>query len=728
MPKTPQPVQVAKKPLTIRPITPPGMAPKTAMNLSLKPAPTQSGSIKMAAKPLHPSSVGSYERSTGIIRPAGIAMGGAALAALMVNVATANPQISTETNSLNSSLEDLKTRSSMNGIVDKINRLDTDLTHALDLLESARQEGYVYQKELEEIAYKAMDQWQVIKQELLASIPQQAEAFQNKMLPLGIQLARLNNVLGNPASATPLLREITSQVNTLSSELFQIESSLENKFADINHQSALITARLNMIHWSLDQLNQAKFTLEEAEKLIHAVQARWDQEGDQDPEGVLYLTNKRLIFERKEKVATKKILFITTASELVQDVLIDQKLETCGKEKAIHKGLFNNQDFLEISFSENKVGNISFHLNGQDCNLWTTWIQKARCGEINKERSTGSGLSFVDITGPLTTADLLALQTEVNALQGVISLKSVREELGKIESDMRGLERNLAKLRARGYAIEKNFEADIKILATQWERIKTNADLALQSQTNLLGEHMAQIQQNMTFLMGKSSNLNEARPIYMQVKSQIASIEAQADVADDAVIVTHDQYADEVESMAAHLEWVGWMLDALSTASFRLMATESGIAANEAVWVRQGFDPENGILFLTDQRLLWEDRVDDYELKIDLPLEHITDVSYAEDATSNKESMIFKLDNTAPYPTIIFSLALPVADTWLKMIGRARSGEYAIDRAIEIDPKELERIRNAPRQCSNCRAGFTAPILRGQSEISCEYCGQVTRI
>jgi hypothetical protein len=728
MPKTPQPAGVMNKPYPMPSINSPSVKKKTAVKPTTGPIPMQSGAGRPVKKPNISTPLRDYQRSKGLDTSTGMALGAAALAGLVINVALANPQISPETNSLNSSLEDIKTRSSLSKVSEEVNRLENDLIHALDLLESARREGYVYQKDLEEIAYKAMDKWQEIKPDILANIPQQAEEFQKKLLTLRPQVIRVNNTLSNPISAAPVIRDASTQVNNLSSEINQIENALESRFSDIRGRTGEITVRLNLIHWGMDQLNQAKFTLADSEDLIHAVQARWDQEGDQDPEGVLYLTNKRMIFERKEKIATKKILFITTASEFIQEVLIDQKIETCRNEKAIHKGLFGNQDFLLIRFSDTKLGDISFHLNGQDCNLWVTWIQKAKSGEIDSDRSSGSGISFTDITGPLTNADILSIQTEVNALQDVISLKEVREELSNLESDMRALERNLVGLRARGYLIEKNLETDIKVLSSQWDRIKENTDKALQNQMNLLSENMEQIQENMALLMAKSSNLSEARPLFLQIKSAMASTEAQADAADDAVMVMYDQYADEVESMSAHFEWVAWMLDAIATASFKLLATESGIAATEATYKRPNLDPENGILFLTDQRLLWEDRVDNYELKVNLPLNQIDEVNLEEDSKNNTQSLLFELSNAAPFPQALFSLASPIGDAWVKMISRACSGEYTKDRAIEIDPKELERIKNAPRQCSNCGAGFTAPILRGQSDLICEYCGQVTRI
>jgi hypothetical protein len=73
-------------------------------------------------------------------------------------------------------------------------------------------------------------------------------------------------------------------------------------------------------------------------------------------------------------------------------------------------------------------------------------------------------------------------------------------------------------------------------------------------------------------------------------------------------------------------------------------------------------------------------------------------------------------------------LALPVAEEWLQMIGRAKAGDYSTDRAVELAEADLERVRNAPEQCPNCGAAITSPVLRGQNEITCEYCGVVTRI
>ena len=297
-----------------------------------------------------------------------------------------------------------------------------------------------------------------------------------------------------------------------------------------------------------------------------------------------------------------------------------------------------------------------------------------------------------------------------------------------MEGEVNNLGRELAELRARGYNVEKTLEADIVVLAAQWEKIKNRTKTTISLQTNMLASQMKNIQEKMSALAAKSGNLALARPQFVSLKSAIASAEAQAEAAEETVLDQYDEYANEVEFLDSHFEWVDWMLDALETASFKLLATESGVAAVEAVWDRAGLEPENGVLFLTDQRFLWEDREGAYELKIDVPVSMIEKIVEDLDEETGSEKLVVSFGSDAPVSKGFFLLSQPVAEEWLQMVGRAQSDGYAQDMAIEIDEKDLERIKNAPTQCPNCGGAFTAPILRGQNEITCEFCGVVTRI
>lgn len=722
-PHIPTPPKMAGQTVAPRPVIPQiPMPPKVAAQPPKTATPPAS-----APKPTVSGQVGGFQKLFETAKAASAA-GAASAASLSVNTAAIDPQITTEVNTLQSSLNDLQRRSTFADLQDRIMDLDKEVSKVTSLLESARSKGFAFQKDLEDTIYHSTDQWHTAREKALNMIPQQVQVMQNNLRPLQAQLQQVNMSLTNSGIARPLIGRTQSQINNLLSTVSQIESNIHNSYTEVENNVFKTGLRLTTIHWALTQLDEATFKVSSGEDLVMAVKARWDQEGDDDPEGILYLTNKRLIFERKEKVATKKVLFVTVSSQMVHEVMIDEPLVNLQGVNAQNKGLFGHHDFIDVQFSDPKLKLVSFHLDGQESQKWAKWIEDARLNRLDDDRATGSGLSYADLTGPLTPGDVINLQAEVNTLQEEAMLARVEQELTAIENDVVSMARKLADLRARGYAIEKALEADVTILTVQWDRIKTNAQKTMEQQRQLMAGQMQSLQQMLAKLVGQMNDLTAARPLYMQIKSAAASAQAQAEAAQSTVIAQYDGYANEGGTLSAHLEWVGWMLDALATATFQLLATESGIAAVEALYVRPGFEQENGILFLTDQRVLWEDRVGEFELKLVVPLKQVVDVQKVISEDGQQEILDFTFSAGAPYPNARFKLGAPVADSWLIMVGRARSGGYAGDRAIEIPPEELERIRNAPQQCSKCGAALTDPILRGQVEVACEYCGNVMRI
>jgi hypothetical protein len=714
-----------------RPVVRPAAPPLRIMPTQPQPALKSLQKAAPAAAPARPQAA----MRPAALRPTpagAVAIGAALAGATAVGLSTVNTtnvhaDLSAEVSVLQSSISDLQTRSMFGAVQSEMNDLDQLVNRVVELLESARQKGYAFQGDLENLAYSAHGQWQTAYPQVTARLNQQASMLQNRLLPVNSHVNSLNANLGNPAAAAPILRGTQSQVNGLLAEVARIEADLRQGYQSINAQAQSLNSRLTTIHWAMDQLAGAKFVLPTGEGLVVAVPARWDKEGKDDPEGILYLTNRRLIFERKEKVATKKILFITTASELVQEVVIDQPVGKISACEAENKGLFGHQDFLQVKFA-GEPGDVALHINGQGAKDWAAWIEKVRSGQIENERaSAAAGISISDLTRPLSMADVVALQGQVNTLQDEMMLKGPRQEIETLENDTNLLERKLSVVRTRGYQIEKDLEGDATVLLAQWSRVKNNTQATIDYQAAQLGGQMRGIQDDLARLVGMSASLGAARPLYMQLKSAVASAEAQADAAEATVLAQYDEFADEVESMMAHLEWVDWMLDAISTASFQLLATESGVAAVEAVFQHPDWEPENGVLFLTDQRLLWEDRVGTYELKVNVPLQDVLEVKAEGDETGEQNALVFQFGAQGPVPVARFLISQPVTDDWLMMVGRARSGGYAQDRVTPITQEELDRVRNAPQQCSKCGAGFTAPILRGQTEIHCEYCGNVVR-
>ena len=180
-------------------------------------------------------------------------------------------------------------------------------------------------------------------------------------------------------------------------------------------------------------------------------------------------------------------------------------------------------------------------------------------------------------------ADVVLLQQQVNSVQDEMMLQVNRQELADLENEVRLLERQLAGVRARGYEIERNLGAGYYDPGSSMGPDQNNANHGMETLGAALGEQMKAIHGSLTQFVSQSANLQKARPLYLQIKSGLASAEAQADAAQATVRLQYDEYADEVRIMSAHLEWIDWMLDALETATFQLLATECGVAAVEAV-------------------------------------------------------------------------------------------------------------------------------------------------
>ncbi len=479
-------------------------------SMAKQPAPPPIA-LKRSFKPSQPRTRPSVSAPPKSLRrgSAGVAVAGAAVAAgtlLTLKTASAHPDISLDVNSLQSTLTNLQNRSDFGDISSDLSNLDTTINHVLNLLESAREKGYVYQAEMEDIAYDAVDRWQSVRGQVEEAVVHQSKIAQSNVDDLNAYIRDLNRSIGNPSLGASALKETQDQANQVLWDIQSAENSIENNYENIENDIRTLNSRLTTIHWALDQLKEFSFNFEEGEDLVMAVANRWDKEGKDDPEGILYLSNKRLIFERKEKVATKKVLFVTTASDLVQEVVFAQPLNTLSKIKAQSKGLFGHQDFIEVEFSEGDLGKLSLHINGQDSEEWVNLIQRAKSGEIENERSSGTGISFTDLTGPLTSGDLLSIQNEVNELQDEMMLQDVRDDLSKVETEVSSLARDLADLRARGYVVEKSLEADIEVLTTQWDQVKARTESTIARQTEILGEQMTAIQDDLASLMGMSSN------------------------------------------------------------------------------------------------------------------------------------------------------------------------------------------------------------------------------
>ncbi len=283
---------------------------------------------------------------------------------------------------------------------DELEDLDTS-TNGLDQrIRDMRARGYVFEKELEARAANLKQRWAAQRLLVLQQITQQSASLDLEVRSLEMQMAQVSTRAGNPSAARPLIDQMRSTLSTLESRVTAAKSSIQGMYNAYNQELNGLTEHLKRVEWTFAQLAKACFQLRPTEAGVMAVEAVWVKDGKEDkgdPKGVLFLTDQRILFEQKQEVATKKVLFITTEKKKVQQLLVDTPVALLQNVTATKQGLFGHEDHIEMTFASGApFYSVHFHLDGQDCNEWQGLLGKAKSKDFDHDRAVAIDQADID--------------------------------------------------------------------------------------------------------------------------------------------------------------------------------------------------------------------------------------------------------------------------------------------------------------------------------------------
>ena len=221
----------------------------------------------------------------------------------------------------------------------------------------------------------------------------------NALRPIEMQMPQLAAMAGNPAAARGLLATLQSAIGQVENKVSAAEQAIEGMYSQFNNQMSATIRHLEDIEYLLTQLAEASFQLLPTEAGIAAVKAAWCKTGKEqkgDPQGVLYLTDQRLIFEQKEEIATKKVLFVATEKQKVQGLLLEAPVALVDKVETSKQGLLKNEDHIEVHFlSGAAVQMAHFHI-WQENTAWQALINRAKNKDFDQGRAVALDQAAVD--------------------------------------------------------------------------------------------------------------------------------------------------------------------------------------------------------------------------------------------------------------------------------------------------------------------------------------------
>jgi predicted nucleic acid-binding Zn-ribbon protein len=338
-----------------------------------------------------------------------------------------------------------------------------------------------------------------------------------------------------------------------------------------------------------------------------------------------------------------------------------------------------------------------------------------------------------------TQAQLASMQSQFDGLQSSMLLTNIQSEMAEVETALSLLPTEIEELRTRGYVFRSFLENKIGVLSEQWDEMKAKVADEVTKRTRDLERDANTAERALQQAMDGSASL------VSRAESAIETLESKVYAARSAVEAMYEPLQQNVNQTTRQVEEIRWLLDEIDEASFELHPVEDPVAACKAQYIEREDEGPEGVLYLTDERLIFErkeevatkkfliittEKETVQEFVFDVSVGHI-DEAKASDKKKflrRKEMLELLFAPEADLSGATLRLLNAENEEWAALISRVKSNEIAKERTQPKDEAAEEAARSVPTKCPTCGATLSIEIVRGMNEISCEYCGSVIRL
>ena len=297
--------------------------------------------------------------------------------------------IASEISSLQTRISGMQDSVRLKDSLTAVANLQTTINSLPQVLAKLRSKGYVFEKSLELQAGNFVTQWAQLYPTLIGKINTESAGLQAALQTAEGRMTQLNSLRADLRTAEPLISAIKNELQGLEDNATSAANTIMGIYSSFSNEFTGFKQHLDQIDFMLSQLNEAKFALMPTEGGLRATKASWYRDGkkrDDDPTGILYLTDQRILFEQKEEIATKKVLFITTAKQLVHELKWEAPVALIDEITPSKQGFLKNEDHLDLRFKSG-APHESIHVHiWQDGTEWLQLIKRALTRDFDMDR------------------------------------------------------------------------------------------------------------------------------------------------------------------------------------------------------------------------------------------------------------------------------------------------------------------------------------------------------
>ncbi len=284
--------------------------------------------------------------------------------------------------SMHSRWEDLAGQATLSPLFGMLEDLSGRIGTLPTRIAEIRRRGYIFGNDLESRADELRQRWPEQHQTAQQLLEEQRRVLERSARDAEMFIRRLGHNEAEIFNAESRLRSLESNINNATS---RVSSTFDTTQDDVQ----ALESELTSIEYLLDSLASASFKLYPDEHGVAVCRAVWVSDRD-EPEGLLFLTDGRLIFEQREKKATKKVLFITTKSELVQEKLWETPVGALEEVEIQDKKKFlSSKELLTLRPSRHTrdmPNEVTVQLKGTTNEVWKSLINRVQSGDIEADK------------------------------------------------------------------------------------------------------------------------------------------------------------------------------------------------------------------------------------------------------------------------------------------------------------------------------------------------------
>lgn len=247
---------------------------------------------------------------------------------------------------LSSELRTLESNAREDAILDDVRNIGSQLQNLPNQLRDFTQRGYAYGKSMQQKLDEIAGRWKNLEEDARYKGQQHSRRLVGDVRDLEDALNRANPI--DSAAAQSLVSRFNSEIQRVRREIDDTKQQIKNQLGDIPQQVSAIADQVSKISNYLKLAGEASFPFKSGESVFIAVGAEWKKTNNnkENPDGVLFVTNQRIIMEQKEKQGG----FAGFGGKKVQQLAWEAPVTSIQGVTPENKGLFGNVDLVHLKF------------------------------------------------------------------------------------------------------------------------------------------------------------------------------------------------------------------------------------------------------------------------------------------------------------------------------------------------------------------------------------------